>query len=240
MIDRIIQVKKQEIEVLKERIPGRRNKPLIPLRFDGPINIIAELKRRSPSAGFISEIGEERIGLYSKYAKAISVLTDSTFFGGSMEFLAEVADQTPLPVLFKDFVIDPSQVDHAYSAGADIILLIARILEKEELETLYAYAQELGLACLIEVHQAGEMMKLADLHPSIIGVNSRDLDTLQIDMDRAEALLSKVKAPIRIAESGIKTRQDIERLKQANGFLIGETLMRADRIEEVFLELLYD
>lgn len=238
MIDRIIEVKKQEIEGLKGRRWGRRNKPVVPLVFEGPVNIIAELKRRSPSAGFIAEVSENRIDLYSRYAKAISVLTDSTFFGGTMEYLSQVANRTPLPVLCKDFVIHPSQIDCAYAAGADIILLIARILEKEELESLYTYARELGLACLVEIHRKEEMAKLSDLHPPIVGINSRDLDTLQIDLKRTEKLLSEVNAPLKIAESGIKTRQDIARLGQANGFLIGETLMRSDNVEETFLELL--
>lgn len=239
MIDRIVQVKKQEIEELKGQGLGRRRKPVVPLAFEGAVNIIAELKRRSPSAGYIGEISADRIGIYAKYARAVSVLTDRTFFGGSMEFLTEVADQTPLPVLCKDFIISPLQVDHAYAAGADVILLIARILSKEEMESLYAHARELGLECLVEIHQKEEMTKLADLRPPIVGVNSRDLDTLRIDLDRAQALLAEVKAPIRIAESGIKTRQDIDRFKDANGFLIGETLMRSDNVEETFLELLH-
>jgi indole-3-glycerol phosphate synthase len=240
MIDRIVRAKKEEVRGLKGRDFGHRKKPLVPLVFDGPINIIAELKRCSPSAGFIGEISPERIDVYSKYARAISVLTDKTFFGGSMEFLAEVADQTTLPLLCKDFIIHPLQIDCAYAAGADIILLIARILEKEEIESLYAYARELGLACLLEIHRREEMTKLADISPSLVGVNSRDLDTLQIDLNGAAGLLSSMMAaPMRVAESGIKTRRDIERLKGANGFLIGESLMRATDPEETLLELLY-
>jgi len=239
MIDRILEVKRQEVEALKGRRFGRRLKPVIPLAFEGPVNIIAEIKRKSPSAGFIAEVGPERIGMYSTYAKAVSVLTDSTFFGGSTEFLTEMADQTPLPVLCKDFIIHPSQIDCAYAAGADLILLIARILSKEEIESLYSYAHELGLGCLVELHHEKEHEKLRDIKPPIVGVNARDLDTLQIDIDNAARMLLDVQAPMRIAESGIRSRADIERLKGANGFLIGETLMRSTNLEATFLELLY-
>jgi indole-3-glycerol phosphate synthase len=239
MIDRILEVKRQEVEALKGRRFGRRQKPVIPLAFEGPVNIIAELKRKSPSAGFIAEVGPERIGIYSTYAKAVSVLTDSTFFGGSTEFLTEVADQTPLPVLCKDFIIHPSQIDCAYAAGADLILLIARILSKEEIEFLYAYAHELGLGCLVELHNRKELEKLTDITPTVVGVNARDLDTFQIDLANAARMLLEVQAPIRIAESGIRSRSDIERLKGANGFLIGEALMRSTNVEATFLELLY-
>lgn len=239
MIDRILEVKRREIEGLKGRRFGRRQKRVVPLVFDGPVNIIAELKRKSPSAGFIAEISSERIDIYSTYAKAVSVLTDSTFFGGSTEFLTSVAEQTPLPVLCKDFIIHPSQIDCAYAAGADLILLIARILSKEEVESLYAYARELGLACLVELHHRKELEKLRDIKPAIVGVNARDLDTLQIDLGSSAKLLLEVQAPLRIAESGIRSRSDVERLKGANGFLIGETLMRSTNVEATFLELLY-
>jgi indole-3-glycerol phosphate synthase len=97
----------------------------------------------------------------------------------------------------------------------------------------------LGLACLVELHAREEMVKLTDIKPPIVGVNSRDLDTLQIDLDNAALMLLDVHAPMRIAESGIKTRDHIERLKGANGFLVGETLMRSRNLEATFLELLY-
>jgi indole-3-glycerol phosphate synthase len=239
MIAGILETKRQEVKALRKRRPGRRKKPVTPLTFDGPVNVVAELKRKSPSAGFIGEVDRERIAAYSKYAKAISVLTDETYFGGSIEFLTEVSDQTGLPVLCKDFIIDPVQIDCAYAAGADLILLIARILTKEELESLYACARELDLACLIELHGPEELEKLKDIKPRIVGVNARDLDTLQIDLNKAAKLLPLVQAPMRIAESGIKSRQDIERFRSANGFLIGETLMRSKNLEATFEELLY-
>lgn len=239
MIDAILATKRKEIERLKGRRFPPREKPFIPLAFGDGVNIIAELKRRSPSAGAIAEIDEERIAVYSRYAKGISVLTDKTWFSGSFDLLEEVAGKTRLPILCKDFIIDESQIDLACSKGADIVLLIARILDKERLKTLYLYARELGLNCLVEIHRKEEIDRIDGLQPEIIGVNARDLDTLRIDLGSVEEMLSCVDAPMRIAESGIKSRQDIERLGRANGFLIGETLMRAKEPEAVFRELLY-
>jgi indole-3-glycerol phosphate synthase len=241
MIAQILKTKRHEVEVLEKTAFGPRKRPLRKPVFDGPVNIIAELKRRSPSAGFLGEIDPERISIYGRYAKAISVLTDATYFGGSYEFLAQVADISALPILCKDFIIDPRQIDRAWSAGADLILLIARILTRQELEALRAYARMLGLACLIELHDRADMEKIEGMHPDMIGVNGRDLDTLDVDLDRVAEMLPEVVAPFRVAESGIRSRQDIKRMARAgaNGFLIGETLMRSSHPERLFEELLH-
>jgi indole-3-glycerol phosphate synthase len=241
MIERIVETKKREVEALGSATFGPRERPVRRLVFQGPVNIVAELKRRSPSAGFIGEIDDERIAAYNRYARAISVLTDATFFGGSYEFLAEVAGKTELPVLCKDFVIHRVQIDRAYAAGADLVLLIARILTNEQLDALHSHARGLGLSCLVEVHGKDELDRLAGIDPAIVGVNARDLDTLEIDLERAATILPCVKAPVKVAESGIKSRQDIERLGSAgaNGFLIGETLMRSPDPGAVFEELLH-
>jgi indole-3-glycerol phosphate synthase len=239
MINRILETKREEINALKNIKYEARKKPVLSLNFDGNINIIAELKQKSPSAGFIGKIDDARIEIYSRYAKGISILTDSTYFGGSFELLKEVAGKTHLPILCKDFIIDESQIDMAYWMGADIILLIVRILDKERLETLYSYTKRLGMNCLVEIHKKEEFDKVAYLDPEIIGVNARDLDTLEINFDMAEEMLSYVDAPVRIAESGIKSRKDIERFKNANGFLVGETLMKSQNLESTFRELLY-
>jgi indole-3-glycerol phosphate synthase len=240
VIERIVETKKKEIELLKtlELVP--RTKPVIPFALKEGINIIAELKRKSPSAGDIGEIDDERIALYSRYATAISVLTDATYFNGSFEVLADVSDKIDLPILCKDFFIDKVQIDLAYSKGADLILLIARILDREQLKNLYSYARKLGLNCFVEVHAIDELEKIADLNAEIIGVNARDLDTLVIDLERGKEILSRVSAPVRVAESGIKSRKDIEGFRNANCFLIGETLMRSQNLESTFRELLYD
>ena len=239
MIRQIVETKKKEVAALGMFEPLARTKPVIPFTLKEGVNIIAELKRKSPSAGDIGEIDDERIALYSQYATAISVLTDATYFNGSFEILADVADRIKLPILCKDFFIDTVQIDLAYSKGADLILLIARILDKEEMKNLYSYARGLGLNCLVEVHTAEELDKIADLDAEIIGVNARDLDTLVIDLERGKEILSHVNAPVRVAESGIKSRKDIEGFSDANCFLIGETLMRSRDLESTFRELLY-
>jgi indole-3-glycerol phosphate synthase len=239
VIEQIVGTKKREVESLRGFELTPRTKPVIPFSLKEGINIIAELKRRSPSAGDIGEIDDERIALYSRYATAISILTDSTYFGGSFEVLADVAGKIDLPVLCKDFFVDTVQIDLAYSKGADLILLIARILDREELKNLYGYARGLGLNCLVEVHSEGELEKIANLNAEIVGVNARDLDTLVIDLERGKEILSRVSAPVRVAESGIKSRKDIEGFHNANCFLIGETLMRSRNLEATFQELLY-
>lgn len=239
MIEQIVETKKKEVEALRTLELTTRTKPVIPFALKEDVNIIAELKRKSPSAGDIGEIDDERIALYSRYATAISILTDNTYFGGSFEVLADVADKIDLPILCKDFFIDTVQIDLAYSKGADLILLIARILDKEHLKDLYGYARGLGLNCLVEIHTAGELEKIADLNAEIVGVNVRDLDTLAIDLERGKEILSRVSAPVRVAESGIKSRKDIEGFCNANCFLIGETLMRSQNLESTFRELLY-
>lgn len=239
MIDQIVETKKKEVAALGTFKPVARTKPVIPFTLKEGINIIAELKRKSPSAGDIGEIDDERIALYSRYATAISVLTDATYFNGSFEILTDVADKIELPILCKDFFIDRAQIDLAYAKGADLILLIARILDKKQIKSLYGYARGLGLNCLVEVHTAGELDKITDLDAEIIGVNARDLDTLAIDLERGKEILSRVSAPVRVAESGIRSRKDIEGFHNANCFLIGETLMRSKNLESTFRELLY-
>jgi indole-3-glycerol phosphate synthase len=239
VIEQIVETKKKEVEALKTFELAPRKKPVIPFALREGVNIIAELKRKSPSAGDIGEIDDEKIVLYSRYATAISILTDNTYFGGSFEVLADVVDKIDLPVLCKDFFIDTVQIDLAYSKGADLILLIARILDKEQVKNLYGYARQLGLNCLVEIHEADELEKIADLNAEIVGVNARDLDTLVIDLERGKEILSRVKAPVRVAESGIKSRKDIEGFYNANCFLIGETLMRSQNLESTFRELLY-
>jgi indole-3-glycerol phosphate synthase len=241
MIDRILQNKWTEIKDLRGKRFVPRDKPVIPFMADKKINIIAELKRKSPSAGFIANIDDKRISTYSKYARAISVLTDRMFFGGSLGFLTEVAQVTSLPVLCKDFIVDPVQIDAAYSAGADLILLIVRILSDKELVTLYNHARDLGLECLVELHASSELSRILSISPTIVGANARDLDTLHIDLSQTETLLKQIHSEVRVAESGITSREDINRLKgYANAFLIGETLMRATDLDATFEGLLND
>jgi indole-3-glycerol phosphate synthase len=239
MIDRIIETKKKEVAAMRHREVPPRTRPVVPFQLKDGTSIIAELKRKSPSAGDIGEIDDRRIALYDRYAAAISVLTDATYFGGSFDVLADVAGKVGIPLLCKDFIIDTSQIDLAWSKGADMILLIARVLGRDSLRLLYDHARQLGLDCLVEIHEENELEKIAGLNAGIVGVNSRNLDTLAMDLDKGEKILSLVKAPVRVAESGIRSRAEIERFACANCFLIGETLMRADDLESTFRRLIY-
>ena len=239
MIDRIIETKKKEVAALRHREVTPRTRPVMPFKLKDGINVIGELKRRSPSAGDIGEIDDRRIAVYDRYAAAISILTDATYFGGSFDVLADVAGKVGIPLLCKDFIIDTSQIDLAWSKGADMILLIARILDRDSLRLLYDHARQLGLDCLVEIHEEYELEKIAGLNADIVGANSRDLDTLAINLDKGERILSLIEAPVRVAESGIRSRADIERFACANCFLIGETLMRAADPESTFRELIY-
>jgi hypothetical protein len=143
MISRILATKREEVDRLASSRPGPRTRPVVPLVCDGPANIIAELKRKSPSAGFIAEIGRDRVAAYSRHAKAVSVLTDRTYFGGSLEFLAEVAYRPTCPSSARTS-LSPRQIDFAYAAGADLVLLIARILSREALDSLMRHASSLA------------------------------------------------------------------------------------------------
>jgi indole-3-glycerol phosphate synthase len=239
VIRRIIATKEEEITAMRGMRHGPRRKPLIPVDFSERVNIIAELKRKSPSAGVIGDVDDRRLAVYSQYAKAVSVLTDQTYFGGSFAFLEETALKVPLPILCKDFIIDESQIDFAYARGADIVLLIVRILGRERLNALYAHARSLGLECLVEIHERAELKEISGIAPRLVGVNARNLDTLEMDLGGAAEILGSVNAPVRVAESGIKSRQDMERFKGANAFLIGEALMRSVDPEATFRELLH-
>ncbi len=242
ILEVILKHKVKEIETLK--INEKRTRPVRHLNnYFKPheINIIAEIKLSSPSAGFIKDINvKHAISIYSRYSKGISVLTDKKFFGGGFEFLEEISGITHLPVLCKDFIIDEKQIDKAFACGADIILLIVRILDDKKLKVLYNYAKNKGLDVLVEIHSFEELERIKQLKPSIVGVNSRDLDTLQISLERAKKILKSIDFNcIKIAESGIKNKDNIEYLMDAcNGFLIGEALLKSENIEEKFLELL--
>jgi indole-3-glycerol phosphate synthase len=183
------------------------------------VSVIAEVKRRSPSVGAIRE-GADAVALATSYAEAgasaVSVLTEQGRFGGSLEDLENVAREVPLPVLRKDFIIDPLQVYEARAAGASAILLIVRALSTERLEELARLAHEIGLDALVEVHAQNEMARALAVQPAAVGVNARDLETLAMNATLAEKLLPAVPAgTVAVAESGLATRGDVERAARA-------------------------
>lgn len=208
------------------------------------MNIIAEIKRSSPSKGAI-DMGVDPVKQAKQYEKAgaaaISVLTDDTFFNGSLKDLQAVREAVDIPILNKDFIIDTLQIDHAKAAGANIILLIVAALTDEQFKLLYDYAQTLELEILVEVHNEEEMKRALEVNPEIIGINNRNLKTFEVDLKATEELSSMVENPeaILISESGMKTRADVERVANvgAEAILVGETLMLASNLQETFENL---
>jgi indole-3-glycerol phosphate synthase len=198
----------------------------------GTVAVIAEVKRRSPSAGAIREDLDpaERAALYAEHgAAAISVLTDGPYFGGSIQDLRAAAQRSPVPVLRKDFILDEVQILEARAAGAAAVLLIVRALGSR-LEPLLRYAADLRLDALVEVHTAEELKRALEAGAAIIGVNSRDLDTFEIDMETAWKIVAGVPAEcIAVAESGMAGPKDVRQAATAgaDAVLIGTALSAA-------------
>jgi len=198
-----------------------------------PVRFIAEIKRASPSAGPIRP-DADAAAIAREYAAAgaaaISVLTDRRFFDGRLEFLAEVRAAVDCPLLRKDFIVDPYQVVEARAAGADAVLLIVAALELEQLAELFAEATRLGMDALVEVHGEDEADRALAIGARLIGVNHRDLATFTIDMELTARLAPRLPPGVAlVAESGIRTAADVQRLGEAgaHAVLVGETLMRA-------------
>lgn len=208
------------------------------LSVGGGIQVIAEIKKASPSAGMIAgHIDPASVAMDYEIggAAAISVLTDQEFFAGAISFLPLVKRTVFLPVLRKDFLIDPYQVYEARAYGADAVLLIAAILGKTELKSLLALTHELGMEALVEVHDETELLRVLEIGPKIIGINNRNLKDFTVSLETTFDLCGKIPAgKVVVSESGIKTRSDIIRLEEAGiqAVLIGEALMRVpDRIK---------
>jgi indole-3-glycerol phosphate synthase len=195
------------------------------------VNVIAECKRRSPSKGVLAS-DYDPVAIARAYeaggAAAVSVLTEPTFFDGSLDHLAAVRAAVGIPVLRKDFVVDAYQLFEARAAGADAVLLIVAALDQADLVRLHAAAAALGLAALVEVHDEDELSRAADAGAAIIGVNNRNLHTLSVDVDASFRLVSRMpRGALAVSESGLQSRDDLERLAAAGyrAFLIGERFM---------------
>jgi indole-3-glycerol phosphate synthase len=214
----------------------------------GAMALIAEVKKASPSAGVIRS-PFDAVAIAREYegagATCLSVLTDEKFFQGSLGYLRVIRQSVALPLLRKDFVIHERQVLEAVEWGADAILLIVSILTDAVLDRLHALAREAGLAVLVEVHDEAELIRALRVGASLIGVNNRDLKTFQVDLVTTERLAAQLPARFRaeggllIAESGIRTRADVERLARcgAGAILVGESLMRERDIAAKVREL---
>jgi indole-3-glycerol phosphate synthase len=214
------------------------------LRTRTGIQLIAEVKKASPSAGLIRE-DFDPVAIAQTYerhgAACISVLTDEHYFQGHLRYLEAVRQSVSIPVLRKDFILDTYQVLEARVAGADCVLLIAECLEDCRLRELYFYAAELGMESLIEIYEPENLERVLKLEPNLIGVNNRNLRTFVTDLEHSLRLRRQIPVDcLLVSESGIKTRADVLRLEQAGvqAMLVGETLMRTPDIGRKVDELL--
>jgi len=216
----------------------------------GEVALIAEVKKASPSAGVICP-DFDPVRMAKEYeaagASCLSVLTDEEFFQGSLDYLRQIRAAVKLPLLRKDFIIDERQILEAIEWGADAILLIVAILDDAQLEHLHTLATGAGLAALVEVHDEAELDRAIAMEAQLIGVNNRNLKTFKVDLATTERLAAKLfpgsgirHSTLLVAESGIHTRADVERLDKcgANAILVGESLMRTGDIRTKAHELL--
>ena len=256
ILDDIVFNKRQEVTALKLHLSNWPLPPLLkslPKTRDfakavrkGKFSLIAEIKRASPSAGVIRR--ELDAGALAKEyeecgAAAISVLTDEKYFQGKSDDLKAARKATTIPILRKDFIIDEAQIYQSRMMGADAVLLIARILDDTALKTFIKLAEKLGMQALVEVHNAEEVKRVVSIGAKFIGVNNRDLDTLEVDLQNSRKLLDafpELKKRILIAESGISSREDLRLLKEAgvDGVLIGESLLKSGQVGSKIKELL--
>ena len=254
ILDTIVEQKQREVAALPPRLiaagdlrdamleHGERRDFLAALRQPrvGDVALIAEVKKASPSKGVICEnFDPVRIALEYEAAGAscLSVLTDEKFFQGSLDYLRQIRQAVKLPLLRKDFIIDERQILEAIEWGADAILLIVAILDDARLRKFRELAEEASLAALVEVHDEAELDRALSTGAMLLGVNNRNLKTFQVDLATTERLGAKLQSSpasgrLLVAESGIHTRADVERLKRAGSgaILVGESLMRSGDI----------
>lgn len=248
ILEKIVDKKKEEVAQRKELYPvkllekslyypGKTVSLKKYLKREGSSQIIAEFKKKSPSKGFINpyaQIEKISVGYMQAGAAALSILTDTEFFGGSNQDLLTARKFNFCPILRKDFIIDPYQIIESKSIGADVILLIAAILSEQEIKELSAFAKSLELEVLLEVHDADEVKKSDLTHVDMVGINNRNLKTFEVSIENSMRLLSLLpKDKIKIAESGIDNIDTIKQLREAGfeGFLMGEYFMKQPKPE---------
>jgi indole-3-glycerol phosphate synthase len=255
ILDKIVATKRQEIAAAKTAVPPDQLRDALadapPVRdffaalaVEGPIRLIAEVKKASPSKGIIR--GDfhpvEIAKIYQQHGAAcISVLTDEFYFQGSLDYLSDIRGAVDLPLLRKDFILDPYQLFEARVAGADAVLLIAECLAGDDLARLHGEAVQLGLTPLVELYEPENLPRVLDAGAKLIGVNNRDLRTFEVDLGHTIRLRKEVPADrVLVGESGIRTREDVVRLESAgvNAILVGETLMARKNIGDAVDELL--
>ena len=254
MLDKIIAQKREEVEqrkkvatvtYLQELIACQKQTLDLALTLKGDhIRLIAEVKQASPSRGMLIP-NLNPIELAQTYAEggaaAISVLTEADYFMGSIEHLAAIREVVGLPLLRKDFIFDPYQVYESRAYGADALLLIAAVLNQKQLKELVSLSHSLGLRCLVEVHNKGEVERAVLSEAEIIGINNRDLNTFAVDITTTRRLRPLIpKERIVVSESGIKSKRDIEKLGKwgVDAVLVGEALVTASDIPAKMKELI--
>jgi indole-3-glycerol phosphate synthase len=253
VLERIVEDTRDEVTRRRESVPLARLEAAIAERPEARpfseallrpgISLIAEHKRRSPSAGAIREGAtvEEIVLAYERGgAAALSILTEPFHFGGSLDDLRAARAVSELPVLRKDFIVDPDQLYEAAAAGADAILLIVNALHPDTLYDLLSEARALDLDALVEIHDERELEVALDVEADVLGINNRDLGDFSVDIERTYDLLADVPAgKTVVSESGFSTRDQLDELDRVgvDAVLIGETLMRAPDVEEATLRL---
>jgi indole-3-glycerol phosphate synthase len=245
ILDEILAKKRDELALLRRHMRGRQPRSLeqaLRRTVGEPVRVIAEIKRASPSAGPIRP-GADPVAIALDYATAgaaaISVLTDKTFFDGDLAFLWPCRDAVPLPILRKDFLVDGLQIQESRYFGADAVLLIVAAVDR--MDVMLGHVESQDLEALVEVHTIDEAGVALDAGARILGVNHRDLHTFAIDMSLTEQIAKRVPSDVvLVAESGIRTRDDIRRLGDAgaHAVLVGEHLMRAPSPGDALRELL--
>ena len=252
----IVEVKKKEVEALKVKRPITHfvdSKRLLKgqrsfreaISVAGRVNLIAEIKKKSPSRrnGFFKKL--DVAGLSRIYeqngASAISVLTDKKFFHGDISHIAEVRRTVKLPVLRKDFIVDEYQIYESRYHGADAIILIARILARDQIKSFMHLASRIGMDSIVEVHDENDLEKAIVSEAKIIGINNRDLDTFKVDINNTFKLVSKMPNEIiKISESGIRSNEDVSALKKKsiNAVLIGTAFLEAKDVPARMREIM--
>lgn len=244
ILERIVATKREEIAAAKAAVPladlrGQlADAPpvrdfLSALSGGDPVRLIAEVKKASPSKGVIREDFEPVAiaEIYQRHgASCLSVLTDEPYFQGSLDYLRRIRAAVDLPVLRKDFILDPYQLVEARAAGADAVLLIAECLDDESLQQLHDEAVSLGMTPLVELYDEANLPRVLAVGARLIGVNNRDLKTFEVDLEHSVRMRRQIPDDrLFVGESGIRTRQDVQRLADAgvNAILVGESLMKS-------------
>lgn len=256
ILDRIIADKRREVSLKKQLIPteqleksvlfNRQGQSLSARLRQASFGIIAEHKRRSPSKSVINQSlsVENVVSSYEKAGAAgISVLTDAKYFGGSLDDLLLARASVEIPILRKDFMIDEYQILEAKAYGADVILLIAAVLDKTELKTLSETARNLGLEVLLEIHNQEELNKSIHTEAEMIGINNRNLKTFEVDIENSIRLAKNLPDRFtKVAESGLSDTEVVKKLKSSgfDGFLIGETFMKTENPGKAIQSFLKD